>query len=124
MNRITRVCLSLTALWVLGACGTTNTSKAQDVNTVEPKPDVIVIQGATLVEKIADERVIEAIRQELPVGLCSRSGIMTIDTVQVEEFEGRQYLTVSVNDEHGQCMNSSRDYTPDSMPGYAPKTNQ
>lgn len=123
MKRIIRSCLSLAALCVLGACGTTNASNAQDVNTAEPKPEVIVVQGATIVEKISDEGVIEAIRQETPFSLCSSPHTATVSAVQIEEFEGHKYLTSVVDDENGQCSVASQDYEPDAMPGYAPKAN-
>lgn len=120
MKRIIGVCLSLTALWVLGACGNTNASQAQDVNTAKLEPNATAIQGARIVETVTDERVIEAMRQESPLALCSSPHTATIDAVQIEEFEGRKYLTVLARDENGQCMSGSQDYEPDAMPGYAP----
>lgn len=123
MKRIIGVYLSLSVLWLAGTCGEANASKAQDASATKSETALIVIEGATLVRQITDERVIESIRREYDLDVFDSQRPFTVETVQIEEFEGFQYLTAYAKDKDGQLSSSSRPYMPDSMPGYSPKAN-
>jgi hypothetical protein len=105
MKRIVGVGLSLLTLILVGGCDNTNAPKQQATE--------VFIRGAKLVQQITDEATLTAAREEYLTDDVFKDHLpVTIQSVQVEEFEGRQYMTVIAKDKDGLCVSSSRDYTP------------
>ena len=110
MNIPSWLCVSFVVLLSLGGCDT------DEPTLSEKKEPQTVIQGATHIGYVTDAQVV-ADAQEGYNSSAAFADLLpvTVESVQIEEFEGRQYLTVIAVDKDGMQIVSSEDY-PAEMP--------
>lgn len=104
-------------LIAIGALGLASCDSAVDSTSLSGKSTAesvskVFIPGSDIIRQVTDAQTVEAVRREFLTKEALRSRLpVSIQAIQVEEIEGRQYMTVLATDKNGFCVSSARRIT-------------